>query len=400
MNTPPTSREAGWLSFFQFGLGALATFSAWLLAAFIIIGGLVEAVLTPNDTLNFLGQLISAVGIFFAGLLLLPSTYHALRRILNRPALPFVFPGQRFGPALLLLPLILWGGNWAGEQGMDALVIVLHILAALLSVAWLAWLAIRDIDPGSAQRGWGAFGAGLAATSSLAFILELLGGLFIAAGLGVYISANPELGPSVERLTNFMLPSSELAIESLGPLLNDPIILITGLLSLSVAVPLIEELLKPFGVYLLLGRGLAPAQGFALGALCGAGYALLENLTLNTEPTTLFLGTVGRFGTSAMHIFTAALSGYAWTRGVNEKRWPQLVGFIALTIFLHGAWNGLVLLTAASALENEGQVPWDLVVRTIPLLLLITLGSILSLYRMNRNLQGASASKISIAPLN
>lgn len=398
VTSKPAPKGSGWLSLLQFGLGALAIFSTWSLALFAVIGGLVELALSRATSFVFLGQLISAVGVFFIGLLLLPSTYHAFRRILNKPSQPFVAPGKRFGLALVLLPLILWVGNWATEQGIDALVIALHILAALLTVAWLAWLAIRDIDLGSAQRGWGAFGTGLAATPGLAFALEILGGVFIAAFLALYISTNPDLSRAMDRITNIVSPSTELAFENLGPLLNDPVILITGLFSLGVAVPIVEELLKPLGVYLLLGRKLTPAQGFALGALCGAGYALLENLTLNTEPSTLFLSTVGRFGTSAMHIFTAALSGYAWTRAVNEKRWLQLLGFFALSVFLHGAWNGLVLLTSTAAFEEGGLIPYSLVYCTASLLLLIALGSLFFLRRMNRNLADVYEARISIAP--
>lgn len=386
------------MSLLQFGLGAVAIFVAWSMALFTLIGGVIESSLSGSPAIVFLGLLISAVGVFFIGLLLLPSTYHALRRILNKSPQRFTVPGRRFGLALLLLPLILFAGNWAAEQGIDWLVIGLHVLAALLTIAWLAWLAVRDIDLGSAQRGWGAFGAGLAATPALAFVLEIMGGLLVAAFLAVYIASNPELARAVERMTNFMSPSPELAIENLGPLLNNPVVLITGLFSLGVAVPIIEELLKPLGVYLLLSRKLTPAQGFALGALCGAGYALLENLTLNTEPTALFLSSVGRFGTSAMHIFTAAISGYAWTRAVNEKRWLQLLGFIALSIFLHGTWNGMVLLTSAAAFEQGGLVPYNLVYCTAPLLLLIALGSLFFLRRMNRDLAGVYESRISIAP--
>jgi RsiW-degrading membrane proteinase PrsW (M82 family) len=394
----PAPKGPGWLTLLQFSLGALAIFGTWSLALFTVIGGLVESAISRDPSFGFFAQLVSAVGVFFIGLLLLPSTYHALRRILDRRTRPFTLPGKRFGLTLLLLPLILLAGNWATEQGLDALVIPLHIFAALFTVAWLAWLAIRDIELGSAQRGWGAFGAGLAATPGLAFTVEILGGIVVGVFLLFYIGSNPELSRAVERLSNFMAPSTELALENLGPLLNDPVILITGLFSLSVAVPIIEELLKPFGVYLLLSRKLKPAQGFALGALCGAGYALVENLTLNTEPSALFLSAVGRFGTSAMHISTAALSGYAWTRAINEKRWLQLLGFFALSVFLHGAWNAMVLLTSAVALEGGTTLPFGLVYCTVPLLLLIALGSLFFLRRMNRNLAGVYESRISIAP--
>lgn len=376
---------AGWLSLLQFGLGALAIFAAWSVALFSLIGSVIESVLSRSASIALLGQLISVVGIFFIGAFLLPSTYHALRRILNKMPQPFWLPGKRFGLSIFLLPLLLAAGTWATEQDIQWLVLLMHLLAALLTVAWIAWLAVRELNLGSKQRVWGVFGAGLAATPVLAFSLELLGGVFVLAFLSLYIAANPELARTMDQLTNFMAPSPELALENLGPLLNDPVILITGLISLSVAVPIIEELLKPFGVYLLLGRKLTPAQGFALGAVCGAGYALVENLMLNTEPSTLFLSTVGRFGTSAMHIITAALSGYAWTRAVNEKRWLPLLGIFALNVSLHGAWNAMVLLASVAAVGEDGLVPFNLIYCTLPVLLLVALGSLVFLHRKNRS---------------
>jgi RsiW-degrading membrane proteinase PrsW (M82 family) len=163
----------------------------------------------------------------------------------------------------------------------------------------------------------------------------------------------------------------------------------TALVGLGLFVPLIEELFKPIGVLLLLRRPLTAAQGFALGALCGAGYALAENLTIGADAETWALISVGRFGTTIMHIFTAALSGYALARAKNEKRYLALIGTYLLNVFIHGAWNSLVVLNSAaaiSAIGPKGLLPPEMTVVAASLLLLLALTCLFFLRRYNLRL--------------
>jgi RsiW-degrading membrane proteinase PrsW (M82 family) len=235
------------------------------------------------------------------------------------------------------------------------------------------------------------------ASPALALILEGFGLIALLLFLAIYIDINPALSGIGANLENFTSANPEVLLQRLAPLFEDPIILLTAFLSLSFFVPLIEELLKPLAVYLLLRRPLSEAQGFALGALSGAGYALAENLVLNTQPESLFLVAAGRFGASAMHIFTAALSGFALVRAKNRRSaWPFL-GILALNILIHGLWNGMVLLlTAASITEagGSGLVPAEFGLLAVPVLLLLALGSIVFLQVMNRRLSGPRTVKI------
>jgi hypothetical protein len=314
-------------------------------------------------------------------------------------------PGGRFGLIVLLIPIILAAGTWLFENDLPAFVAPLHMLVALLSIGWLLWLAIHNLWPGSGQRSWGALGAGLVATPFFALVLEMIGAIFLLVILAVYVSTNPELTNTVENISNLIDPTNpniELIIESLQPLFNDPFVLILTLAGLGIFVPLIEELFKPLGVILLLGRKLTAAQGFALGAICGAGYALVENLTIGADGETWALITVGRFGTSAMHILTAALSGYALVRAKNEKRYLALFGIYLLNVAIHGIWNSLVVLTSAAVLGNTGTsglLPPTLIVIAPAMLAVLTITCLFSLHRYNHRLSQTTEAK-SLTPIS
>jgi hypothetical protein len=340
-------------------------------------------------------------GYFTLGLLLLPSTILSLRRVAGLPSREVRIPGGRFGLSIFLIPLFLTAGYWLFISGLGGWVAPLHILVGLLSVGWLLWLAIRNLSPGSGQRSWGALGAGMALTPLFALALELIAAIFLIVILAIYVGTNPELANTLERVGNLadrINPNVELIVENLQPLFNDPFVLILALFGLGVIVPLIEELFKPLGVMLLLGRKLTPAQGFALGALCGAGYALAENLAIGTTDESWALITVGRFGTSAMHILTAALSGYALVRAKNERRYLALFGIYLLNVSIHGIWNSLVVLSSATLVGNSangGALPFGLICIAPVLLAVLALTCLLLLRRYNHRLSLVTTSDLS-----
>jgi len=385
----PKPRSFDWLTILQFGFGTLGLTLTWTLALFLLMAGMLEAARTGQPLFSGLADLVPSAGIFFIGLLLLPSTFFALRRVLGRASPPFIIPGRPFGLVIFLLPLLLLGGSWSVEEGLGWLALLAHLLAALLLVGWLLWLGLRGLQPGSAQRSWGAFGSGLMASPILAFSLEGFGLIVLIVLLAIYIQMNPALAGILTSLQNAGSTSPEVLLQELAPFFSDPLVLLAAFVSLSFFVPLIEELLKPFGVYLLLRRDLSEAQGFALGAISGAGYALAENLALNTQPESLFLVAAGRFGASAMHIFTAALSGYALVRAKKQKRaWPFL-GILVVNILIHGLWNGMVLLIVAGSLSEaggSGLVPAGSAIFAAPILLVVALACVLGLHQMNRRL--------------
>lgn len=389
-----------WPSVFQFVFSGLALSTLWGLASISILDNFLTASFEQTDA--FGANWFASFGYFFFGLLLLPSTILAFRRILGHRSREVNIPGGRFSLSLLLVPIVLVAGNWLLANNFSGWVAPLHIFVTLLSVGWLLWLAIHNLEPGSGQRSWGALGSGLTLTPLFAIFLEVIGALFLFLILAIYIGTNAELTQALERITSLaepMNPNMELIVENLQPFFNDPFVLVLAIIGLGVFVPLIEELLKPLGVMLLLGRKLTPAQGFALGAICGAGYALAENLTVGLDGETWALISIGRFGTSAMHILTTALSGYALVRAKNEKRYLALFGIYLLNVAIHGIWNALVVLTSAAVLANSetgGFLPAEIILIAPVLLFTVALACIFFLHRYNHLLSDAFNSRFAM----
>jgi hypothetical protein len=115
----------------------------------------------------------------------------------------------------------------------------------------------------------------------------------------------------------------------------------------AVIVPLIEEALKPAGVWLLAGRRLTPAAGFAAGVLSGTGYALIESLLLSSGSGEDWAFLVfARIGTGTIHILTTGLVGWALALAWGENRYLRLGAVYLLAVSIHGLWNSLTLVTA------------------------------------------------------
>ena len=116
-------------------------------------------------------------------------------------------------------------------------------------------------------------------------------------------------------------------------------------------VPLIEEAIKPVGVWLLAGRQLEPAAGFAAGLLSGAGYAVIESLLLTTSGQEWAYLVFARIGTGAVHILTGGLVGWALVQAWNEGSYIRLGAIYLLAVLIHGTWNGLTMVMAFDSLS-------------------------------------------------
>ena len=158
-------------------------------------------------------------------------------------------------------------------------------------------------------------------------------------------------------------PSPDAILHILLPFLLQPGILFVAFAFISVIVPIIEEALKPIGIWLLAGQNLNPAQGFAFGVLCGAGFGLFENLgntSAGGEAWALLVTT--RISTLLLHCLTTGLVGWALASAWSQKRYLRLGITYAFTIVVHGLWNGMAVLSAISSLEGQvyNEIPANL----------------------------------------
>ncbi len=344
----PTQAPLHWPSILQFVLSMLALFGLWGSAIGTVVIGLIDS---SQAAIAFY---LMAAGLFLSGLLLLlPSLTFTGLRLAGRPLKNELHLGL-LRPTLLIfvLPLILLAGNWSANQtGIGQLILPFaHVLAVGLPVWWIAYLTVRNLPLGSLQRRWGVFTSGLVLGPALILVLETLA--LIVFGLIAYLAvlSQPDLLNELMRLSRnlrSLQSSPQDVLNVLGPYMTRPGLIFAVLAFGAGIVPLIEETIKPIGVWLLAGRNLTPAAGFAAGALSGAGYALFESLALSSSSGNDWLYLViARIGTAVIHILTTGLTGWALALAWREKRYLRLGAVYLLAVLIHGSWNSLSLLSS------------------------------------------------------
>jgi len=352
-----------WPSVAQLGLSLLGISGLWGVSLVLILAGIIQLLApsqTPTGRVPFF--LIGISGIL-TGLILAPSAIYATLRLMGRRPARILPTPRWLRPSLLifLLPLVLLAGWWVSQQGTlgELALPFFHVLAIGIPVLWLAYLAIRGLPTGSPQRAWGALGSGSVLSPALILVVELgvlLGGV---VAVSVWISGNAgalgeltTLGQQLQQAQQTGI-SPEMLVHLLAPYLSDPRVIFAAFAFGAVIVPLIEEALKPLGVWLLAGSHLTPAEGFTAGVLCGAGYALIESLLLSSNGGTEWVSLAfARIGTGVVHILASGLSGWALASAWAEGRYLRLGAAYLGSVLIHGLWNGLTVLMVAAGLSQ------------------------------------------------
>jgi hypothetical protein len=344
-------------SILQFIFGIVAII---LLASAALLLGL-TGILQRSDPLSDpVGIMQWAASLAFAALLVVPSIIYAYRRI-SSGGKTGSSPTNRHtnwvlisSVLLLTMPIILWLGNTVAANDDLAWIFLppLHVLAIALPVFWLVSLALRGLPTGSRQRAWGVFDAGLVLGPGLVLFFETLAAIILFVLGLLYVISQPELLEELNQLAQSLsgVPEDpQLILRILEPYLTHPAVLTLGLIFIAGIVPLIEELLKPIGVWFLSRSKLSPAEGFAAGILSGAAFALFENLALASGGSDWALATTTRAGTAVVHIFTAAMMGWALALAWTKRKYLTLVITYILAVFIHSLWNGLALFGVAAS---------------------------------------------------
>ena len=369
INLPPTS-QFNWRSLFQLVLSALAALLLLGVAALVALTGIAQYFNQGSSSANLTQSLMVAASLAFAGILILPSAWYAWKNL----AYPGPDPEPRPEPkwfgffltllVLVLVPGALWLGNWISQYEKLAwfALPILNIIVNGLPAFWLVYIGIRGLNPGSPRRQWGVFAVGLVVSPTIILIVEFLAllGYGILAILLTVI--NPGITNQLQQLIirlESVSPNQEAILRLLLPYLLRPGIMFAAFAFISVIVPIIEEALKPLGVWILAGQRLTPAQGFAFGVLCGAGFGLFENLgnTSGASEAWALLAST-RISTILLHCLTTGMVGWALASAWSQKRYLRLGATYAFAVLLHGSWNGMAVLSSISSLQ--GQVDVDI----------------------------------------
>jgi hypothetical protein len=248
-------------------------------------------------------------------------------------------------------------GSWVGAiRSVNWFVLpVLTIPAVVLPLVVLLALGTRKIPLGTRWQTWSVLGLGMTLIPFVLLILEIVIAIVLFFGVIAYLTTQPELVYRLQGLSQQIFlhgPQSEAARELLSPLLTKPGVIVMALLYTALLVPAVEEIFKPLGVWLLASKLDSSAQGFALGALSGASYALIETIGVSGQGGEWASLLFTRIGTGLLHITTSALMGAAIVVAIRQRNYLRLLGTYVLAITLHGLWNTSAILYTFSTLAK------------------------------------------------
>ncbi len=301
----------------------------------------------------------TAIDIAVLGLLIFPSTFFSFMRLIKRPIGSTTGKTPRGLLALVLLwPFILTLGNSLIKTGGWFLYLfpIAQVSVVLLLVFWLYLVAGMGIERSSPQWNWGMLSAGMLGGTFLSLLVEIIGGILLLAGVIVIVMVNPVLQGEFMQLANRLAnvgSDVDALIRILEPFLTRPSVIITIFFSVSIAVPLMEEALKPIGLWFVSRTGLTPAQGFMGGVISGAGFALIESL-LNTSrliDASWIIVSSMRFGTTLIHMLASGLVGWGLASAWSRRKYLRLAGAYLAAVLLHGVWNGFAVFFAVSQIS-------------------------------------------------
>ena len=389
------TRTTPWPSIFLFALSCFSLVVFMSTGILTGIAGLFE--LASGATQNAESTLLVAAGSFVLGLTLLPAAYYSIMNIMAKPARSL--PLHKI-PTIALILLWLIAISLAvflsGKDASPLLLVPLNVTALTLPIWILIRFALRGIDSGSDESRWGIFTIGITIVPILIGIVEVF--LIIAMGIAaiVGLALNPSSLNSLESLSMRLMYTNnpDAILRVIAPYLFKPVTLLAGLLFFSILVPLVEELIKPLGVWLTPGRITSPRQGFALGVLGGAAFALVESLGMSPGiPGTSNILPIVRAGTDVVHIVTTGLMGWALVSAWQGRKYLQLGVTYLVVIAIHGLWNALALSSATQiALDYLPNPP--LWMESAPLvssmgLVILTIVNLSILFIANRSMNSA-----------
>lgn len=367
---PSRTHLSSLFSSLLFLLGALFFFSIGLIMGVTALGSLLAGKsVEANQTIFFL-----AFG--FEGLILLITTFISIQKFLNKPSVE--------GQSILLLSraqiaiciiaagiAIVIGSQISSNRSVNWwLLPILTIPAVVLPLWLLLALGIQKLPLGTRWQTWTVLGLGMTLGPLILITLEAIVIIVGIIAAIVYIVSQPELSVEVQRLSQQMLlldPNSEAVLSLIAPYLTQPIVIVSALSYFALIIPAIEEIFKPIGVWIFAGKLESAAQGFALGALSGAGFALAETFGVSGQTSEWAGLLLSRIGTGVLHITTSALMGAAIVSAWRERRYFQLLGIYMLVVALHGLWNALAITYTFSSLVDILDQPGPLMTLQQPI---------------------------------
>ena len=310
-------------------------------------------------------QTILFIAFGFEAVVLFIAAFYSIQKTLQKPSADQDTSfSVSFWQIVIIMSVafasILIGYQISGIKTINWLFLpILTIPAVVLPLLALLALGTQKLRFGTRWQSWNVLGLGMTLVPLVLFVLEIAVVIIIFFVIIAYIITQPELASELQGLSQQIIllgPESEAARDLLSPFLTKPGVIITTLVYIAILVPALEEIFKQLGLWLLAGKLESPAQGFTLGALSGAGYALIETIGVSSQTGEWASLLFSRIGTGLLHITTSALMGAAIVLAWRERQYLRLIGTYFLAVTLHGLWNTFAMLfTFSDFAELLGQ---------------------------------------------
>ena len=157
---------------------------------------------------------------------------------------------------------------------------------------------------------------------------------------------------------------------NMSELVADPGFVVGVFVAVCLIAPLMEEVFKALGLWLLRGAIRSHGDGLLLGLAAGLGFGFVESAgnTLQGVGSWLALALVWmRLATMLMHSVTTGLigAGYARARLTGDRR--AIVSGLLRAVSVHGGWNVLGVVVAFAGLRGDNCLPLIVLIAIIVL---------------------------------
>lgn len=282
----PDSNRIDWLTIGQLVAAVISCLISFLLAAILFLLGS-QSMFTPGSAVaEYVVFFLLAGFIAGVGVLNIPSAVLAARNLRGKAAELKLRVGtfQLASYALLSVPLILLLGHLISQSPLVWLVLpLLNFLALLFPIWWIVEFGRRKLPSGSSQRAWGLISVSLSITPLVVILVELFFLVLVILAVLFGLSSQPMW---MERFNQLIIQFNQGEIDPAfartlwQSALESPLVVLSIFLTAGLLMPLMEELLKPLGLWFLRHKIHSPAEGFSAGLICGAGFALVESAVL------------------------------------------------------------------------------------------------------------------------
>ena len=365
------TKQTHWASLLTLIVIGISLLFLLSLAALLGLGSLVELFSGADENIEPASGMISSAAFGFLGLVLIICGWIVLQKTrgLESADLPFNFPFPPWLwiviPGIVIISILVGGlATLAELPWLNWIVLPILTVLVIASPIWFVFgIASRGIELGPRWRFFSIFSLSLTIAPVLMVVIELVVVALIIFGGAVYVAiTQPELVSELEAMTLSFNEnmSQEAMLAMLAPYLRNPVLIATGIGYIAIIVPLIEELFKPLAVWLFARKLESPAQGFALGVLSGAAFALFESLNASADGSMSWAVIVtARTGTSLLHMMTSGLVGWGIASAFGERRIGRFFAAYVLAVLIHGIWNAAAAGTGIAAIgEMIGKPEW------------------------------------------